>query len=181
MCELATAALAVAAVGAGVSAYGQYQAGQAAKDQASYQSAVARNNAILAERAAQDALARGELAERKQNIQTAQLLGRQKAVFAANGVDPNLGSALDLTTDTAGFGKLDALTIRANAEREALNYRTQGMNFQGEAGLADARGRSAATAGMIGAGSTALTGAGSVASKWYDYSNKTGYSLFGGG
>lgn len=162
-----------AVLGTVVGAVGQIQEGQALKEQAAYQAAVARNNQILAERAAQDALDRGKIEEQRQRSATKQLQGRQRAVLAANGVVVDVGSALDITSDTAAIGELDALTIRSNAEREALGFRTQGMNFQAEADLAKAKGEAASQAGYMGAMGTLLSGGGQVAQKWYNF-KKTG-------
>lgn len=159
--------LASTLIGTVASAYGQMQQGKADAAQANYQAAVGRNNAILAQRAAEDARARGDEAARRQAVQTKQLAGRQRAVLAANGVLVDQGSALDLTSDTAEIGKLDELTIRSNAEREALGYEAQGMNFTAGAELNSMRAGNATSSGLGDAFGTLLTGAGSVASKWY--------------
>ena len=119
---IAAASLALSAIGTGASIYGQMQQGQAASAQANYKAAVDRNNAILASRAAADARAQGEVAAAKQAQQNAQLVGRQRATLAGNGVVVDTGSALDLTTETKGQGALDQLTIRNNAERQALGF-----------------------------------------------------------
>src|SRR5437879_2840835 len=100
ICEpttLAAASLAITAVGTGVSIMGQMQQGQAAASQANYKAAVDRNNAILASRAAADARAQGDAAAAKQAQAGAQLVGRQRAILASNGVVVDSGSAADLT------------------------------------------------------------------------------------
>lgn len=183
MCEptsLAIASLAVTALATGASVYGQIQAGKAAQDQAAYQAGVARNNEILAKRAADDARVRGELEMQQAFIKNQNLLGRQRAVLAANGVDVNTGSALQIQKDTAQLGKLERLTIRSNAEREALGFEAQGMNFNADAQLATLKGDAAAASSRTAAFSTALTGAGDVASKWYAF-KKEGVFGSGGG
>src|SRR3546814_4675107 len=95
-------ALGATVLGTVVGAVGKIQEGQALKEQAAYQSAVARNNQILAERSAQDALDRGKIEEQRQRQATRQLQGRQRAVLAANGVVVDAGSALDITNDKIG-------------------------------------------------------------------------------
>ncbi len=180
MCEPATlSALSIAAtvVGTGVSALGQMQAGKAQAAQLNYQAAVGRNNSILAQRAADDARLRGEEAARREASKTKQLAGRQRAVLAANGQLVDQGSALDITNDTAEIGKLDELTIRSNAEREALGYEAQGMNFQAGSNLNSMGAANASTASIGGAFGTVLTGAGNVASKWYNFKKE---GIFGG-
>lgn len=175
MCEpfsattLAVASLAMTAASTGVAMYGQHQAGKAAQSQANYQAAVGRNNAILAQRAADDSRRRGEVAAAESVRRNNQLAGRQRAVLASNGVLVDEGSALDLLGDTAEMGKLDELTIRNNAEREALGYEAQGMNFKGQAEMDLLAGTSARNAANTNAFSTALSGAGTVASRWYDF------------
>jgi len=173
MCEpttLAIAGLAATAISTGAGIVGNISAGNQAQQQAAYQAGVARNNQILAERAAQDALARGKIEEGQARDKTRQLIGLQRAALAGNGVLIDTGSALNITADTAGIGELDALTIRSNAEREASGYRAQGMNYEAEAAMLRASGKSSKTDSLWQAGSTALTGLGSVATKWYDAS-----------
>lgn len=169
--------IAASVIGTAASAYGQLQAGKAQAAQLNYQAAVGRNNSILAQRAADDARLRGEEAARREASKTKQLAGRQRAVLAANGQLVDQGSALDITDDTAQIGKLDELTIRSNAEREALGYEAQGMNFQAGSNLNSMGAANAQSAGTAGAFGTILSGAGNVASKWYNFKKE---GLFGG-
>lgn len=168
--EIAIAGAVLSAVGTGVAAYGQVQQGEAAQAQAAYQAGVYRNNQILAERAAEDEQAAGRAAVQRSQLATKQLQGRQRAVLAGNGVQVDTGGALDITSDTAAMGALDQETIRNNAERKALAYRAQGANFQADAQLATMRGDALSSAGDSAAFGTLLSGAGSVASKWYSFS-----------
>lgn len=166
MCELATIAAVASIAGTAMSAVGMVQQGQAAKAQANYQAAVMRNNQTLAEYAAQDAEARGAEAEQQHRQKVAAFKGSQRAALAANGLDLTSGSPLDLLSDTAMLGEQDALTIRANAQREAWSARAQGANFGAEAGLLQARGTAAQQAGYMGAGASLLSGASQVAGSW---------------
>lgn len=145
------------------------QQGDAARKQADYQAAVARNNEILAQRAAADATARGDVAEGQKRMQTAQMLGRQRAVLASNGVDLGTGSALDIVGDTAAIGEQDALTVRSNAAREALGYKTQGINFANEANLDQMKGDAVSSAATLNGASALIGTAGSVAKQWYSF------------
>jgi hypothetical protein len=158
----------------------QKKAGEAAANQAAYQGAVARNNQILSERAAQDAIQRGGVEESRSRMETSRLIGRQRAALAASGQVVDTGTALNITADTAGLGELDAQTIRSNAEREAYNLRIQGSNFGADATLREMSGRQALTdarynmAGTllsgIGSGASSFSGGklGTVADKWYN-------------
>jgi opacity protein-like surface antigen len=149
--------------------YGQYQQGKAQQAQYDYQAQVDRNNAQIAEWQAQDALRRGEIEEKQHRIKVGQLAGRQRSVLAASGVDVSSGSALDILGDTAELGELDALTIRSNAAREAYNYRVQASNSQASSALSSLAGQNARTSSYIGATSSLLGGATSMADKWYKW------------
>lgn len=167
---LIATAIGTTVIGGAMQFMGAQQQGAAAKSQADYQAAVARNNEILAQRAAADAIARGEVAEGQKRQQNAQLIGRQRAVMASNGVDLGTGSALDIVGDTAAIGELDALTVRSNAAREALGYKTQGMNFAAEANLDQLKGDNAQSAAALTGVSSLIGTAGTVAKQWYGFS-----------
>jgi hypothetical protein len=143
-----------ATVASGVlSAAGAYQQGQAAK-------AVGRNNQIMAEYAAQDALRRGEEDAIKVRQQTDKLKGTQRASMAAKGLDLSEGTPAALIEQTDFFGAVDATTARDNAKRDAWSARTGGAN-------ARAQGDAAAKQGTLSAFSTLLGTGAQVAGKWY--------------
>ncbi len=163
MCSIG---IALAVAGGVASIAGGIQQARAARQQANFQAAVARNNEIIAGRLAEDARARGKAESARQAARTRQLIGRQRVVQAALGQVVDTGSALDLTADAAAAGKLEELTIRANAEREAIGFLTQGANFAAEAQLLSLQAKAARQAGILSTFGTVLTTAGSVASKW---------------
>lgn len=182
----AAAGAAATVVGTGISVYGAMQTASAQSKAADAQAQQARNNAILAGRAADDATARGDIAAQQKANQTNQLLGQQRVGLAANGVDPNSGSALDLQSDVAGNGELDQLTIKSNAAREAAGYQAQGMNYSTQASIDEADSQNALSAGALKATSSLIGGAGSVASSWYQFQYGTrqaspGYGVSGQG
>lgn len=158
--------LIITAASTAVSVAGQQQQARAQESASKFQAAVARNNAIIAERKAQDAIERGKIAEREKREETAQLIARQRAAAAASGVLVDTGSILDITSDTAGLGELDALTIRSNAAREAQAFRDQAAGFESEAQLTTATGANARTAGNIQSTGTLLEGASRVSARW---------------
>lgn len=151
------------------SMYGQYQQGKSQQAQYDYQAQVDRNQAQIAEWQAQDAIKRGDIEEKQQRLKTAHLMGRQRSVLAANGVDVSSGSSLDLLGDTAALGELDALTIRSNAAREAYHYRVQASNSQASSALNTLAGKNARTSSYIGTTRSLLSGGTSMADKWYKW------------
>ena len=149
MCNPALFIMAGSAIMQGVSSYQQSAAAKAAGEY----------NAKVNELRAVDAESRGVQEGIRHRQQVAQLKGSQRASLAANGLDLGEGSALDILTGTDILGTMDAGGIRQNAEREAAGYRS--------AATMDAFGASQQKPLLAGATSL-LSGAGGVASKWYD-------------
>lgn len=158
----------VAIAGAAVSAVGSIEQGQAQAQQAKYQAAVARNNQTIAQQNAQDALDRGAEQEQEQRKKTQFLIGQQRASLAAQGADLSSGTSLDLVSDIAGTGELDALTIRRNAQLEARQYQVQGMNYQADSQLQLLGGQNDLTSSYFDAGSSLLGGASKSAGIYAD-------------
>ncbi len=157
---LQTGVLGLSAAGGALGAVGAYQQGQVAKQ-------VGRNNQIMAEYAAQDAQRRAGEDAIKVQQRAAALKGTQRAAMAAKGLDLGVGTQAEILDQTDFFGATDAATARDNGNRGAWSARQQGAN-------ARAQGDAAARQANLSAFSTVLGTAGSVASKWYDYSGKRG-------
>lgn len=155
MCEPTTIALIATATAGAMSAKASYDQGQVAKQ-------VGRNNATMAEYAAQDAQRRGEEDAAAIQRKGAALKSAQRVSLAAKGLDLGYGTAADLQDQTDFFTQSDVATTRTNAAREAWNMRARGQQamFEGNA--------AARNANMQAAGSL-LGGAGQVADKWYTY------------
>lgn len=156
MCSIA---IALTAAATAVSAYGKYQQGQQQRALGEYNAQVAENNARVQEMAAADALQRGQVEEDAQRRRARQIMGAQRAAFAAQGGALTDQSTAAILGDTAAFGELDALTIRNNAAREAWGLRVGAANSMADAGAARFQGRAAARAGTMGAVGTILGGA----------------------
>lgn len=152
MClEAATIALIFSGVGTALSVAGQVNANAAAKQTAAanrarneFEAQVANNNMIIAERQAKDAIQRGEVEAQQQALRARQIAAQREAAFAGSGLFLGTGTPLDVAESEAGLSALDNLTIRNNAEREALGFRTQASNFQSEEQLALARAKTPA-------------------------------------
>jgi hypothetical protein len=86
----------------------------------------------LAEIQAKDAIIRGERSAEAAKIRTKLLIGKQRVSLAAQGIDIESGSALNIQQETAEFGAVDELTIRNNAWREAFGYRVQALQLGGQ-------------------------------------------------
>lgn len=132
------------------------------QNQASAMEQVARNNRIMAERAATDAQRRGE--EDVQTIQrrAAGLRGTQRSMMAARGLDLASGTPAEILDQTDFFAEQDAATARMNARREGWAIRADAAN-QGYAAREEASRMRAGGYGSL------LGTAASVADKWTTY------------
>lgn len=135
--------------------------------QGSYEKGIADRNSQMARMQEADAIARGVEQERKFRINLRKLTGKQRAAFAGQGVALDSGSPVDVIGDTAALGELDALMIRANAQREAWGFANQANDFT-------ARGELAKRAGQNRGFDTLLT---SSARAWEMYNKGTAGKL----
>lgn len=112
---------------------------------------VSESNKFIAELRARQAKTAGQRRVGRSSQAFRKLVGRQRAALAAQGISLTEGSAQDIIQETQDISELDALTIKNNAAREALGFRTQARQF----GL---RGRQEERAGQIGAAESLVTG-----------------------
>lgn len=123
----------------------------ALKRQGQYEQGIYDTNAATADAQAADALARGDQTALKYFTGIKSTVGQQRAGFAANGVDPNSGSASDVLGNTEKIGQSDIVTIKANAFREAMGYTQEASSWR-------RRGRLAKDANQNMYNNTILTG-----------------------
>jgi hypothetical protein len=145
------AGAAVAAVA--LQAFGQVKGGSDAKKAADYNAAVARQEAEF-----QKKKTRHDVAFQKEEVE--RIIGKAKVAGGASGAE--LSQAILQSTLTEGA--IDEQLIRTQG---AINV----WRAESQAGLLKEQGKDAFTGGLIGAGSTILTGA----SKW-DYRKPGGES-----
>jgi hypothetical protein len=183
---LMTAMVATMIVGTALKTVGDIKSGNAMKragekqqEAAESQAELGDYNANVAELQAEDAILRGELDEQRFRSLVRGAVGSQRAGMAAQGVDVNHGSAVDVQADAATLGELDALTIKTNARREAWGYEVQGENFKRGAEVtrkggeyAAEAGRSAQTASRFNAAGTIVGGANSLLAMRYGLGGK---------
>jgi len=159
---IAIAALGVAAAGTGLAAVGQIQAGRAAKAQAQAQQSVAEYNAAVAEREAQSIEAATQFKQRRQAKEAARIKSSLLAKIGASGAVPGAGTALLLEAEQAAEMELENLMIGYEGRVSAQRARSQSSIHSAQASIYGMRGSAAYKAGMIGAGSTLLTGFGQI-------------------
>ncbi len=150
---LATIAAVSAVAGAGIAGYSAYESGQSQKHAADYNSTVMKQNALAAEQ-------QGSVAAAEHQQKVKQLESTQITQGAASGINTATGTALQISTETAGTGELDALRILNNAQRTA-----SGLNSQ--AAIEEYKGNAAATGGALTAAGTLIGGVASAGSGYY--------------
>jgi hypothetical protein len=145
----ATAAIGMVAGGSLFGAYTKLKAGRE-------QQKMFEENAQFADWQASDALDRGATNEKRQRQSTEQVIGAQRTSLAAQRVDVNKGSALDVQADAAYLGELDALTVRNNAAKEAYGFAVQAKDLRTRGKYAKQGGEMDALNTIIGGGSSLL-------------------------
>lgn len=126
---------------------------------------IKQQNAQLLREAAIDAEQRGLNASDEIKRQTAQTIGSQEAALAANGIIIGQDSALDLVTETAGVGAVDAFTAIENARREARQLNLEAQIEETEARAKRRAASSTKTTGILGSAVTALGQASDLADR----------------
>ncbi len=165
MCDIMSA-LAIGSTIVGVA--GAKQQSDASSEAQLFNARVQEQNAELSERRARDALERGKDEEQQKRQENSQILGRQTAAMAANGVDIGFGSALDVLLSTTTLGEMDALRIRKNSADEAFDFRVDAANGRANASLSRANAKNTSIAGNLAAFGTILSGAGKAYKTAYD-------------
>lgn len=165
-------------VGAGVSALGTIEQGQATANAANYQAEVANNDAVIAQQNATYAEKAGAAQTQQESMKNAAVAGSIKAGLAANGVDVNTGSASDVELSQRETGQLDTETTNNNALLTAYGYRTQATNFTAQAGLYQSEAEQAPIGADIGAAGGLLGNASSIGFKWNQANNPTASTTY---
>lgn len=155
----------LSAFGGGMAATAAYSAAKNQQAALNAQAQVEANNAQLAEWQADDAIARGDTAVNVEQLKGAQTHSTQRNALAANGVDLAGGSAQNVINSADYVNSVDEATIRTNAARTAWGYSVQATNALNKA-AADKSAASSISPWMA-AGTSLLSSATSVASRWY--------------
>lgn len=152
---LASRSLGLGALATGADMVGNLFSGIGGMQQANFAASIARQNASAA-------LQAGEFAGESSKLKYGALEAQQKTGAAANGISVDSGSVQATLKSTEAISALDAMAIKFNASRQAYAENTQ-------ASLDEAAGRGALAKGLLGAGTSFLSGASSLGDKWLAY------------
>jgi len=147
-------------------AFGDIFSGISQKQMYDYQAGVAKLNQQISEQNALYSEQVGELQAGRYGMEAAQRLGGIRAAQASHGLDIRSGSAAQVQSSQKLVSAMDMATIRSEAAKTAYGYRVQGVQFGAQASLDTMAGKNAMSAGMVGAESSILGGASSVAGQW---------------
>lgn len=116
----------------------------------------AEENEKVANDAAADAIARGEVESGKARREGTQLIAKQRVAYATSGIDGTSGTAAQVAAESRAMSELDAQTLRNNAMREAWGFKQKAKQIRRQESF-DKAGDTARAVGTV------LTGAGKVA------------------
>jgi hypothetical protein len=131
---------------------------RAIETQGAYQKTMFELNTKFAQLQADDAIRRGDAEVAAHKGQVKKLIGSQRAAMAAQGIEIDSGSAMDVQSDTAMLGELDAMKIKTNAYREAYGYKVEAMNNTMQGELAASAAKNAARNTRVTGGLQAVNG-----------------------
>lgn len=163
MCLPAVAAIPLLAASTAISTVGTVIGAIGQANQANYQAKVNEQNAKLASQQAADAISNTNLEAQRRARALAATKGAQLAALAANGVDLNFGSAVDIQKDTAMIGNEDLSQIYRAGKARAEGYDISSFNYRSEAASNRAAASGAIFGGIAGGLGTALGGASQIA------------------
>lgn len=167
----------LAAGSAVMSTVGALQQGEAASAADKYNGQIAMANSQIANRNAVQASEAGEIQAANSGMKTRANAGSIKANQGASGVDVNKGSPVDVRTSQDQLGKLDALTIRSNAAKQAYGYETQSFSDTAQGTLDATAAKNDEMAGEFNAATTLLGKGSDAGTKYAQYQQASGFAF----
>lgn len=173
--------MAAGAVLAGLRLASAYKESEATRRQADQEELNAELDARVLEQNARLREKAGEEEYRAFRRKAKQILGEQKAAYAASGIDVNYGSALNVSEQTELELELDANTIKNNATLEAFGIRNKanqmGLQSRVEAQGLRAKAGNKMLAGVLDAGINAYEGMGKIKVPKSDSEDRNAYGV----
>jgi len=144
------------AIGLIFSAVSAIVGAMSAMDAAEAQKQAADYNADVMDAQAQSERDAASFEENRQREEASKLRARQRVAYASSGVDLSEGTPLEVLGQQAGEMEMDAMAIRYNGELKAKQSESQAAIYR-------MQGAQAKKAGLANAGSSLMTGVGSMA------------------
>lgn len=131
-----------------------------------YQAGSARVNAGIARENAAHARYAGEFEAQRSGMKTRYERGKTTAIQSGRGVVTGQGSAGGVIDSITKVGAQEQSTIRGNAARRAYGFEVEAAEKDAAANMYGKAAQRSKLAGYLGAGSSLLSSAASVSSKW---------------
>lgn len=148
----------VMGAGTGLGLVGDVMSAEAERENARYKANQMFINADFADLKAKQALQAGDQEASRYSAKGRQTVGAQRAALAAQGIDVNIGSAIDVQEETKRIIETDVNQIRTNAIREAWGYKTEASNLRAQAGFTRAASEAGYVGSLISGGARAIKG-----------------------
>jgi hypothetical protein len=155
-------------------AFGSIFSGEAERNMYNYKAGVAQANAKIFEQNAAIAYDVGERQAQYSGMRTAQEVGERRAATGEGNLSPTTGSPAQVRESEIGAGRITQQNIRYGAAQSAFGQQVKAFGEKATAGLDVTAGKTAMESGEIGAVSSLLSGASSVAGKWQQASYEMG-------
>ena len=166
--------LGMQAISGAMQAKGQYEQGKAEEQAYKHQAAVNEQNAKLAQVSADNARQGAMIEEEKSGKQFEQLMGTQRAVMAANGLDGGSVTNSMVLQDTAREGAEEATWIRHQGMMKKWGFQNEQHQHLRDADMNRAAGKNARKAGKMNALGTLLGTAANMAMTGYQMGGTKG-------
>jgi len=154
---------------------GGYYGAQSQKISLKAQADISAINARIAELSAQSALDAGKVEAAQTTLKYGATKSSQRAALAANGVDLGVGSAAEIQASTDLLKEIDRNTIKTNAIRAAVGYRTQSASYQSDSLMKNAS--ASGISPLLSGFTSLLEGATRVAPNWYQLNKSPSNSV----
>lgn len=165
--QLATGGITLTGAGTGINVASALMGGSASKRQYLYQSHVATMNALIAEQNANYARSVGERENLMFGMKAGQRAGAILTAQGASGIRVDSAGSERVRTSQATVDRMDREQILSNAARRAYGHDVEAVSHRNKAKAYAMAGENAEKAGWIKAATSLVSGATSVADKWY--------------
>lgn len=164
---LGNAGMTLTGAGTGINVMSKLLGAGASRRQFMYQSHVATLNSKIAEQNAQWARDAGEKENQQFGMKAAQRAGQIKVAQAASGIDVNSAGPEAVRQSQATVDKMDREQLLENAARRAYGHDMEAYSQKTKSAAYRSAAKNADAAGVVGAMTSLVSGATSVADKWY--------------
>jgi hypothetical protein len=176
--SIAIGSMIATGIGTGIKAFGDVAGAGAQAAAMQYKAGVAMLNRQINLQNAAWARESGEISAEESGLKSKQEIGQTLVTQAASGLDVTRGTGAAVRDTQERVADFDQNVIKWDAAKTAWGFEAKAATDEAEANLDTFAAKNIREGGIISALGTAISGAGSVASKWYQ---GTSAGTFGSG